>query len=128
MSEYYCQLYSFVLNIKSWKQSIKSDEHGEIYCKVILAVPWSFYDNVFSSQRLHLFRIGRVRKGVLTILTFWQNTGYSIEQNFCMTILDWVEKYTQSVWNVCRTLKTVCSRRKKCCSEWKQCWRKTMYK
>ena len=41
-----------------------------------------------------------------------QNTGYSIEQYLFMTILDWVEYSTQSVWNICRTLKTVCSRRK----------------
>ena len=41
-----------------------------------------------------------------------------------MTILDLVEDSTQSVWNVCRTLKAVCSRRKQCCSELKQCWNK----
>ena len=41
-----------------------------------------------------------------------QNTGYSIEQEFFMTRLDWVEESTQSVWNVCRILKTVCSIRK----------------
>ena len=33
-----------------------------------------------------------------------------MEQEFCMTRLDWVEDLTQSVWNVCRTLKNVCSR------------------
>ena len=30
----------------------------------------NFYDEVFSSRRLQLFRIGHVKKGVLTILTF----------------------------------------------------------
>ena len=35
-----------------------------------------------------------------------------MEQEFCMTGLDWVEDSTQSVRNVCRTFKTVCSRRK----------------
>ena len=29
------------------------------------------------------------------------NTGFSMEQKFCMTGLDWVEDSTQSVWNVC---------------------------
>ena len=58
----------------------------------------------------------------------WQNTEYSIEQEFCMTRLDWVNYSNQSVWNVFRTLKTVCSRREQCCSEWKHCWRKTIYK
>ena len=29
-----------------------------------------------------------------------------------MTILDWVEYLTQTVWNVCRTLKTVFYRSK----------------
>ena len=28
-----------------------------------------------------------------------------MEQELCMTRLDWVEESTQSVWNVCRTLK-----------------------
>ena len=36
-----------------------------------------------------------------------------MEQEFYMTILDWVEDLTQSVWNVYRTLETVCSRREK---------------
>ena len=47
--------------------------------------------------------------------------GYSTEQEFCMTRLDWGLDYTQSVWNVRRTGKN-------CCSEWKQCWKKTIYK
>ena len=42
----------------------------------------------------------------------WQNTGYSMEQYFCMIRLDWFEDSTQSVWNVWRTLKNVCSRMK----------------
>ena len=48
----------------------------------------------------------------------WHNTGYSIEQELCMTRLYWVEDSNQLVWNVCRTLKTVCSIRKNCRSEW----------
>ena len=31
----------------------------------------------------------------------WQDTWYSMEQEFCMTRLDWVQESTQSVWNVC---------------------------
>ena len=43
----------------------------------------------------------------------WKDTGYSVEQDLYMTILDWFEYLTQSVWNVCikfdtwKTLKTV---------------------
>ena len=43
----------------------------------------------------------------------WQNKGKSTEQELCMTRQDWVEDSTQSVWNVCRTFKTVCLIRKK---------------
>ena len=42
----------------------------------------------------------------------WQNIRWYMDQKFCMTRLDWVHDSTQSVWNICRTLKTVCSRRK----------------
>ena len=42
----------------------------------------------------------------------WQNIRWYMDQKFCMTRLDWVDDSTQSVWNICRTLKTVCSRRK----------------
>ena len=31
----------------------------------------------------------------------WKNTGYSMEQEFYMARLYWVEVSTQSVWNVC---------------------------
>ena len=31
----------------------------------------------------------------------WQNTWYSVEQEFYMTRLYWVYDLTQSVWNVC---------------------------
>ena len=48
----------------------------------------------------------------------WQNTGLSMEQEFCMTRLDLVEYSTHSVWNFCikvwytkRTFKNVCSRK-----------------
>ena len=40
-----------------------------------------------------------------------------MEQELCMTRIYWVEDSTQSVWKVCRTLKTVCSRKEKCCSK-----------
>ena len=53
----------------------------------------------------------------------WQNTGYYMEQELCMTRLDWVEDSTQSVWNVCRILKTIFSRMKKMLF-----WRKTALK
>ena len=36
-----------------------------------------------------------------------------MEQEFCMTRLDWVKESAQTVWNVYITLKTICSRRKK---------------
>ena len=39
-------------------------------------------------------------------VTMWQNTGDSMEQEFCMTSLDWVEYSTQSVWNVCTKFDT----------------------
>ena len=52
----------------------------------------------------------------------WYNTGYSMEQEFCMTRLDIVEDSTQSTWNVCKTLKTVCSRRETLF------WMKTVFK
>ena len=49
----------------------------------------------------------------------WQNTGQSVEQEFCISRLYWVEDSNQSVLNVCinvwyvnRTLKTVCSKKK----------------
>ena len=77
--------------------------------------------------RCDFFNTDRVLRWRL-ILEEWHNTRYSIEQELCMTRLDWVEYLTQSVWNFCRTLKTVFYRIKQCCSEWKQCWRKTMYK
>ena len=35
----------------------------------------------------------------------WHNTGQSIEQEFFMTRLYWVQDSTQSVWNVRRTWK-----------------------
>ena len=48
----------------------------------------------------------------------WKNTGYSVEQEFCMTRWVWVEDSTKSVWNVCikvwymkRTLKNVYSKK-----------------
>ena len=31
----------------------------------------------------------------------WHVKGYYIEQDFCMTGLDWFEESTQSVWNIC---------------------------
>ena len=31
----------------------------------------------------------------------WHSTGYSMEQDFCMTRLDRVEDSNQSFWNVC---------------------------
>ena len=31
----------------------------------------------------------------------WKDTGYSMEQELCMTRLYWVEESTQSVWNMC---------------------------
>ena len=56
----------------------------------------------------------------------WHNTGYSVEQEFCMTILCWVEDSTQSVWNVCIKFDTwkehwkmSVLEEKQCCSEWK---------
>ena len=45
----------------------------------------------------------------------WHNTGYSVEKEFYMTILDLVEESNKSVWKVCikvwymnRSLENVC--------------------
>ena len=45
-----------------------------------------------------------------------------MEQEFYMTRLDWVEDSTKSVWNGCRTLKTVCSIREKIILNGKHCF------
>ena len=42
----------------------------------------------------------------------WQNTGFSMEQYFCMTRLDWVDDSNQSFWNVCIKFYT-----------WKEHWK-----
>ena len=42
----------------------------------------------------------------ISTLRKWQNTGYSTEQEFYMTRLDWDEELTQSVWNVCIIVDT----------------------
>ena len=56
----------------------------------------------------------------------WQGTWYSMEQEFYMTRIDWVDDLTQSVWNVCIKFDTwkehwklSVIERKRCCSEWK---------
>ena len=51
-----------------------------------------------------------------------------MEQEFYMTILDWVEESTQSVWNNVEHWKLSVLEGKQCCSEWKQSRSKTMYK
>ena len=55
----------------------------------------------------------------------WQDTGYSMEQEFCMTRLDWVDDSTKSVWNVCikfdtwkKHWKLSVLEVKQCCSKW----------
>ena len=56
----------------------------------------------------------------------WQDTWYSMEQEFCMNRLDLVEDSTKSVWNACIKFDTWKEHwklsfleGKQCCSEWK---------
>ena len=63
----------------------------------------------------------------------WQNTGYSMEQELCMTKLDWVDYSNQSVWYFCIKLDTRKEHWKLSVLEnnnvvlnGKQCWEKTM--
>ena len=47
----------------------------------------------------------------------WKNTGYYMEQEFCMTRIDWVEELNQSVWNVWKHWKLSVLELKQCCSD-----------
>ena len=53
----------------------------------------------------------------------WHDIEYSIEQELFMTILDWVEDTTQSVWNFCREhLKLYVLEKNNVVINGKQCW------
>ena len=59
--------------------------------------------------------MNRTRKGIyprlkgsrdISVYYFLRDTVESVEQEFYMTRLDWVEDSTQSVWNICNKFET----------------------
>ena len=89
---------NFVRNGEIWKiQKIDWCE-GSLQLEVIATKNVGEHDLTptmkYIMVRLDNWDITLVQEG-------WQNTGYSMEQWFCMTRLYWVEDSTQSVWDFC---------------------------